>query len=291
MTVTEAVKRWAEASTKATSAERAKILKFKQGVVKSFFDETGAKLTKATSAHVRAWRAQMEKKLSPKSVYDRIVFLSSFFEWRGGNNPVESERPAKPPSRERAAHALTTRQLARLLSVIKEQAETGDLIAKRDYAMLLLHMVTGMRRKIFAALRTSDIRLSEGSLTISYPTSAHAGKRTSDGRATEHTVFDEEVIDALVNYLSATERLGQTDKPIWTRHERPKESHESLTFEAFLHNFKLHAKRAGQPRLQPNQVRRLYASKLYRASIKKVLAQEQQKQGERGRKNPAPQAA
>ena len=63
------------------------------------------------------------------------------------SNPVSYAHPKAPkPCQIRSAKALTGEQIFALLNVVDAKARAGDLMGKRNYA-LLLYITTGMRRK------------------------------------------------------------------------------------------------------------------------------------------------
>jgi integrase len=74
-------------------------------------------------------------------------------------NPVVLARPRAPkPFQTESVKALSDEGLGNLLSVVSRKAANGDLVGKRDYAILLLLLATGMRRAEVISLRGSDLR-------------------------------------------------------------------------------------------------------------------------------------
>jgi len=62
-------------------------------------------------------------------------------------NPVRLARPKVPKAYQtESVKSLDDEQVSRLLAQVRERAASGDVIGKRDYALLLLFVTTGMRR-------------------------------------------------------------------------------------------------------------------------------------------------
>lgn len=47
------------------------------------------------------------------------------------------------------------------MSIVEQKALSGDIVGKRDYAILLLLMATGMRRAEIISLRGRDIKVDK----------------------------------------------------------------------------------------------------------------------------------
>jgi integrase len=56
----------------------------------------------------------------------------------------------------------------RLLTFVKSKADAGSVVAKRDYALLLLYFLTGLRRTELISLRGTDVELKEKGLILKY---------------------------------------------------------------------------------------------------------------------------
>jgi len=152
-----AISHWADATTSSESPRRADIKRDKTNAALSFFAFCGKAPAEVTAADVKVWQEEMEGKgLAATTVYTRICHLSSFFRWLMKDpalgqvirsNPVGYAHPKAPkPYQTRSAKALTKKQTAALLNVAQARADSGDLTGKRDYAMLLLYIATGLRR-------------------------------------------------------------------------------------------------------------------------------------------------
>ena len=71
-------------------------------------------------------------------------------------------RPKPPkPYQSKRTKALSDADLGQLLRVVKAAADDGDVVAKRDYALLLFYILTGMRRQEIIQLQWGDLELGE----------------------------------------------------------------------------------------------------------------------------------
>jgi integrase len=144
-------------------------------------------------------------------------------------------------------------KISPLLEVIRRLAETGSVVCKRDYALLLFYFLTGLRRSEVIGLRARDLELNEGVLIIKY--------RRKGGKFTAREVGETSVYEALKDYLAAAGRrnvLG-SERPLWTRHDRAGRPGAPLTSRAFVENLKAYAKEAGLPHIHLHQTRHTYA--------------------------------
>ncbi len=63
-------------------------------------------------------------------------------------NPALLARPKRPkPYQSGSTKSLTDEEMNRLLASVKSKADAGSVTAKRDYALLLLYFLTGLRRR------------------------------------------------------------------------------------------------------------------------------------------------
>lgn len=252
------IRAWAEATTQAVSAEREKIIRHKCAVVHSFFEHAGVEPQRASTAHVRAWRIHLEKRLARKTVYDRLTHLSSFFESQGGRNPVAGARPQKPRAKGRKPGEAAGDYFEKLLAEMKRQAEAGDLTVMRDLAMLRIYLSIPIRRATLCELRRSDVQLNEEGVTVTYPARISVGFRKTAVRRVTATLTGEEVRAALVRYLAAAGRALKGRGPLWTRHDGGRAGEQALKPEAFVHNLMQHARRAGLEPIPLKQLRQLH---------------------------------
>jgi integrase len=101
--------------------------------------------------------------LKANTVYARVCFLSSFFEWamrdpslreRIGNNPARLALPKAPKAYQtESVKAWTDEELQSIIQVVSKKAAKGNMVGKRDYALLLFYLTTGMRRQEVIGLR------------------------------------------------------------------------------------------------------------------------------------------
>lgn len=255
---------WANVSTGQYVRHREQTLKKRQKTIEDFFNAVGKTPGDVTSEDVKAWCEKLERHgLKPATVYTRVSFLSSFYLWaqrdpelsqQVRHNPALLARPKAPkPYQTESTKSWTDEELQALVSVVSKKAESGDLVGKRDLALLLLYTSTGLRREEVISLRGRDVRVFEDKLII--------GGRVKGGRYRAREVIDSETRAALLDYLTAAKRLHvlKTDAPLWTRHDNPRLAGEFLTSHAFVRNLKLYAKEAGLDEVHLHQTRHTFA--------------------------------
>ncbi len=265
-----AIRLWADSSTSADSARRHDLLRDKQAAVTAFFAFTKKHPGEVTSFDVRAWQAEMERgdeqrrkrALRPASIYVRTSHLSSFYAWvlrhpelgrYIGENPALLARPKAPRAyQNESTKSWTDEELQKLIAVVQQKAAGGELVGKRDLALLLLFMATGMRREEIISLRGKDIRIDER-LVIT-------GK-VKGGSYRGREVDDPEVKAALLDYLQAAQRLHalKTDAPLWTRHDPAGRPGAALTSHSFAKRLKRYARDAGLGHVHMHQTRHTFA--------------------------------
>ncbi|MET0626325.1 MAG: site-specific integrase [Pyrinomonadaceae bacterium] len=264
-----ALRLWAEASTAPSTERREELQGYKQRVVSSFFAFVGKTPGEISALDVEAWRDWLARSkpdglgLKPNTVYARVCFLSSFFEWamkepalRGqiGGNPARLALPKAPKAYQtESVKSWTDNELQAIVRVLGEKAAAGDVVGKRDYALLLFYLTTGMRRQEVISLRGGQIRLEEGSITLT-------GK-VKGGDYVGREVRDPLLREALVDYLSASGRLSalKTDSPLWTRHDRAGRPGAALSSHSFVKNLKRYAREAGVGEVHLHQTRHSFA--------------------------------
>ena len=259
-----AIEFWADSSTGAETLERATKLHDKRQAVKSFFAYTGKHPGEVAPEHVRAWREHLESLgQKPATVYARVSRVSSFFKWLMADpqlsqhirtNPVAQARPRHPqPYQSEATKALTDEEMNRLLEVVRRKADSGSVVSKRDYVLLLFFFLTGLRRSEVISLRGRDLEQKEGRLIVKY--------RRKGGKFTAREVSDHSVYEVLADYLRAAGRenvLG-TERPLWTRHDRAGKAGAPLSSRSFAENLKVYAGEAGISHIHVHQTRHTYA--------------------------------
>jgi integrase len=257
-----AVEVWAASSTGGGTRRRAELIAKKRRAVEGFFAEVGKDPGEVTPLDVQEWCEGMRRAdgwpPSPATIYARVSFLSSFYAWARRelgfhSNPALLARPRAPrPYQTEATKSWTDDELRRITSVIAGRAAGGDLVGKRDLALLLLYTSTGLRREEVIGLRGNDVQVTEEGLVI--------GGRVKGGRYRAREVRDEETKAALLDYLTAAKRLHvlKTDAPVWTRHDHPRLAGEPLTSHAFARNLKLYAREAGVGHVHLHQTRHTF---------------------------------
>jgi integrase len=259
-----AVSLWAEQNTRPETLARPEKLRDKVAAVTSFFEFVAKHPGDVTPEEVSRWRARMEARgLKPATVYARISRVSAFYRWLMRDaqlsqfiraNPAAQARPRYPrPYQSELTKALSDDEMNALLDAVRESAESGSVVGKRDYALLLFYFLTGLRRSEVIGLRGSDLEFKEGTLIIKY--------RRKGGKFAAREVSDPSAHNALREYLEAAGRLNVfgTGRPLWTRHDRAGVPGAPLTSRAFVENLKAYAREAGLPHVHLHQTRHTYA--------------------------------
>jgi len=263
LAVLNAIRLWADSCTLPDTGRREDLLRDKRRVVEAFFTFIKKHPGEVNPQDVKEWQTEMERRgRRPNTIYVRSSFLSSFYEWLLRDpelgryirkNPVEQARPRAPKAYQtESVKSLTDEELGKLLTVVAARAAAGDVVGKRDYALLLLFVATGMRRAEILGLRGRDLRLDEGLVITS---------RLKGGNYAGREVADPQVREALLDYLSSARRLHvlRTDAPVWTRHDRGGQPGEALSSHCYVKNLKLYAQTAGIDRFHLHQTRHTFA--------------------------------
>jgi integrase len=237
-----AIRLWAEQTTRPETNERESKLSDKMQAVNRFFDFANKHPGQVTPLNVEAWRSHLEAKGNkPATVYTRISRLSSFYRWLMadpqlgsyiGSNPTAQARPRFPrPYQSESVKAWTDEEMNALLAVVKQMADSGSLVGKRDYALLLFYLLTGLRRNEVISLRGKDLQRKDDSLI------------------------------ALEDYLHTAGRMEvlKTGGPLWTRHDRAGRPGAQLSSRSFSNNLKKYGMAAGIEYVHLHQTRHTYA--------------------------------
>jgi integrase len=224
------------------------------------------------SADIAAWQEELRAQLdlethrlhySPATIYSMVSKVSSFYRWAQKNakradfilqNPVDAVRLKAPKAYQtRSAKALTDDELRVLVKTVKDKADQGELVGKRDYAMLLLYLVTGLRREEIVQLKWGEVKIEGDVLLLSV--------RVKGGDLLTREVRDPGAHTALVDYLRASRRMNRLkkDSPLWTRHDRAGAPGSALTSHAFAKNMKRYAEAAGLKHFHLHQTRHTFA--------------------------------
>jgi integrase/recombinase XerD len=259
-----AIHLWATATTDVESACRQDLLRSKRQAVSSFFAHCGKHPGEVSALDVQGWRETLEGKgFKPATVYARISRLSSFYTWvmrdpalgqliKG--NPADFARPKCPrPYQTESSKALDDEQVSALVRVVMQRAAAGDVVGKRDYALLLMFITTGMRRQEVIGLRGSDLELRNEDLVVRC--------RVKGGDYVGRAVSEPLVREALFDYLEACGRMNAlgSDRPLWTRHDRAGRPGAPLSSHSFSKNLKGYAREAGIEKIHIHQTRHTFA--------------------------------
>jgi integrase len=264
LAICNAVGLWAEATTRAEVYDRKDKLKDKVQVVTGFFAFTKKHPADVTPADVIVWRSHLESQgQTQATVYARVSRVSSFYKWLMSDphlgtqirfNPAAPARPRCPrPYQSDSVKDLTDEEMNSLLGTVKELADGGSVVAKRDYALLLLYFLTGMRRNEVISLRGKDVERTDDGMIIKY--------RRKGGKYTKRAVEDNAAREALLDYLSTSGRSNVigSERPLWTRHDRAGKPGAPLTSRAFAENLKSYAGKAGIEKINVHRTRHTFA--------------------------------
>jgi integrase len=204
-----------------------------------------------------------QRGLKPATVYARVSRVSAFYRWLMSDphlsafirsNPAAQARPRYPrPYQSESTKALSDDEMNALLGVARRLAGSGSVVGKRDYALLLFYFLTGLRRSEVIGLRGKDLEFKEGTLVIKY--------RRKGGKFTAREVSDPATYEALKDYLEAAGRMNvvESERPLWTRHDRAGRPGAPLSSRAFVENLKAYAREAGLSHIHLHQTRHTYA--------------------------------
>ena len=253
---------WASTTTTLGTVRHGDLLRDKQRAVAQFFTFIKKPPGDVSPFDVKEWQSHLEAHgLRSGTIYVRISFLSSFYNWvmrdpelsySVQSNPVTLARPRAPKAYQtESIKSWTDEELEKLISYLASLAQGDSLVTKRDYALLRLYLATGLRRQEIISLRGRDLKITDV-LTLT--------SRVKGGNYRAKEVRDPEVKDALLNYLTAAKRMHvlKTDAPLWTRHDNPKLAGEQLTSHAFVRNLKLYAQAAGLGKVHLHQTRHTF---------------------------------
>jgi site-specific recombinase XerD len=258
-----AVSLWASATT-SEGARRQDLLRDKQRIVLSFFEQASKLPSEVEPADVQGWLAHLQEKgMSHGTAYQHVCLLSSFYSWAikdtevGAHvrwNPARLARPRAPkPYQTESVKTLSDEEVQALLEVVRRRALDGSgVVGKRDYALLLLYLATGLRRNEIISLRGKDLHAGE-TLVLDY--------RAKGGDYRSREVREPQVREALLDYLASSGRMHilRTEDPVWTRHDRAGKPGAALTSHCFVKNIKKYAREAGVEGFHLHRTRHTFA--------------------------------
>jgi integrase len=267
-----AIAAWARKTTDATTRRHDDLIRDKQKVVYEFFRWVDKRPHLVTSADVSAWQDELRSlrdpntrrvHYQPATLYAMLNRVSSFYRWaqqqaKAGStpltNPVDAIRPKAPKAYQtKMSKGLTDDEMQSLVGVVKAKADGDDIVGQRDYAMLMLYLVTGLRREEVVQIKWGDIKLREESLLLSL--------RLKGGDMVTREVVDPAAIEALRDYITASRKLRKLtrESSLWTRHDYAGKAGAGLTSHAFVANMKRYAKQAGLDHFHLHQTRHTFA--------------------------------
>jgi integrase len=236
-----AIRLWTEQTTRPETHERESKLGDKRQAVNRFFAFVGKHPGEVRPVDVEAWRAHLEAAGNmPATVYTRISRLSSFYKWLMADpqlgayirsNPAAQARPRFPrPYQSESVKAWSDDEMNALLAVVKRSADSGSVVGKRDYALLLFYLLTGLRRSEVISLRGKDLQRRDDRLIIGY--------KRKGGKFVGREVNGPALLEALEDYLQSAKRteVMKTGGPLWTRHDRAGSSGAGLSSRSFANN-------------------------------------------------------
>jgi site-specific recombinase XerD len=258
-----AIQLWAKNSTSAGDRHE-DLVRDKRSAVEDFFQLAGKHPVEIKPQDVQEWSQVMETRgLRPNTVYARVSQLSSFYRWLMKDpilgqyvriNPALLARPKCPnPYQTGSTKSLTDEEMNRLLAWVKSKADASSIVAKRDYALLLLYFLTGLRRRELILLRGTDVELKGKGIILKY--------RRKGGKYSAREVLDSAAVGALIEYLTASDRMNvlESGRPLWTRHDRAGRAGAPLSSHSFVKNLKAYAEEVGIKHIHLHQTRHTFA--------------------------------
>jgi integrase len=245
-----AIRLWAEGTTNKLAHNPGALLRDKRTAVEAFFIMAGKSPEEVDVIDIEIWRRRMDEEgLKPNTVYTRVSLLASFFQWLMRNpalgphlrqNPARPAMPKRPQSYQtEATKAYTDEEMNALLAAVRAEANGGSVKARRDYALLLIYFLSGLRRREVISLRGRDVEIKGEGMVLHY--------QRKGGRYQGRELLEPSAIKALLAYLEDSGRhdvLG-SERPLWTRHDRAGKSGAPLCSHAFAKNLKAYAEVAG----------------------------------------------
>ena len=262
----KAINVWAQATTPQELVRAVDIERDKKRAALDFFEFTGGKeLQIIAPPDVQQWHKELQTRgYKPKTIYTYLSHLSSFFEWLKKDPnlkvflPVNPVRLVMPPAPKKygseSASSLSDEEFSKLWQTIAVEAQKGDLLSLRDFAIFRFFAATGMRRAEILNLKGKDIEIVADGLLMK--------ARVKGGDYLSRHLSDLEVREVLLEYLSAAGRshvIGK-DEPLWARCD-PAKPHddEQLSSHGFVKRMKIYANKAGLAHFHLHQLRHTFA--------------------------------
>ncbi len=259
------IEQWATVVTDHAMDNSEQVIRSKMRSVLDFFLFADKPPHLARAADVIEWYQQLRRDgYADSTVYAWVSRVSSFYEWllkdpaRSRHiefNPVRVARP-KAPIPYANARPIEDTQLMDMIQVIQDRAEAGDIVGRRDYALLMFYLLTGMSRAEILRLRWKNIIIKDDELVFYV--------RVFGGKQRARSIKDTNLREALLDYLAASGRLDsmQPEDPLWIRHDRAAvaaEEEKPLTVQAVDKTMRRYATQAGIDGFHLHRFRHSYA--------------------------------
>jgi integrase/recombinase XerC len=193
--------------------------------------------------HIQAFIADQLARWKPATAHNRYRGLNAFFKWAVAEgdletNPMEGMRPPQLP--EQPIEVVGPEHLARLLRT----CEGRDFTSRRDAAIVLLLVDTGMRRAECSGMTLDDVDLDQRIVWV-------LGK----GRRPRALPVGRKTAQALDRYLRAREGHRLAHLPhLWVGRNGP------MTPSGVYQVVHDRARAAGLPAIHPHQLRHAFAT-------------------------------
>ena len=282
------VEMWAKVRTNPKSPDARHLQQTRVNVVMGCLDFCHKAPGAVTPDDIQAYQAELEQSgLSTNTVYTYLQLVSSFYTWAMrvpalramiGQNPVQLVKPQAPkPYTSEKIKTLTDEQVQDLIGVVATVAtaeltatatdmeQRQRLVAKRDLAILILFLTTGLRRREVLQLKWGDVTFHKGG-GLTLRVEVKTGKRRT------LRIDDPTPQQALLDYLDTTGRRAhiKSGSPLWISHDRgstgraikdgAKDKERPLTSLAFYKKLKAYGKQIDLPSIYTHQTRHTYAS-------------------------------
>jgi len=231
--VAESVNNWATAKTSPDSIRFADIVQMKRASVEEFFAFAQLHPNAVRPANVQAWietlreRQKVDGVPSDTTIYHMVSRLSAYYNWLIGAgmaqyNPAQPVKPTAPKAYASArSRALNEEEIAKLFDALETAANTGNIVAKRDYAYMLWLIASGQRMNEVLQLTFEDFHIRGDAVTWT--------TRVKGGDIREQRLRNPELVEAIREYVTASGRtMGKRPAPLWLSHD-PKQMRKFTT--------------------------------------------------------------
>ena len=153
---------------------------------------------------IEEWLAHhLESGLQPSTLYQKILYLASFYDFYNQTEQDESEEAFNPASGIKPdgfecyknAMPLSKKEAISLLAAVDRE---NSLVGKRDYALILMHLTTAQQPGIIHRLKWSAIQVEQKKTYVHW----HRGKFIRQEEISDDTW------EAIRDYLVSSNRLS-----------------------------------------------------------------------------------